>query len=157
MAGDPRFTVFEDGDFGIFHCADVDVPGYLILTCVGSPATWNQLNSRQMARLGGMIGHTVEALRATVEPERVYVCAFGEQAPALHFHLFPRYEWMADLCGAGLGSIDGPALLSLIRWERACRPHDWSDAPAVLDIVQEVRRRLLERMETQFDGEGDGC
>lgn len=158
MARNPRLTVFEDDDFGVSHCADVDVPGYLILAVKGSARGWSDAADRQLVRLGGLIGRVVAALAAVAGPERIYVCAFGEETPGLHFHLFPRYAWMGGLLGerTGDGPIDGPALLSLIRRERACAPHAWSDPAAVRAIVRSLRRRLAAQGEGN-QARGEGC
>lgn len=162
MAGDPRLTIFEDDDFGLMHCADVDLPGYLILTIKGADRGWADAADRSLARLGGQLGRIVAALTAAAGPERVYVCAFGEETPALHFHLFPRYAWMKDMVRgvSGEGAVDGPALLSRIRRERACAAWAWSDPAAVQMIVEDLRRRLAAGRDRDATGErerGDAC
>lgn len=162
MAGDPRLTIFEDDDFGLAHCADVDLPGYLILTVKGAARGWADAADRPLGRLGGLIGRIVAALTAAAGPERVYVCAFGEETPALHFHLFPRYAWMRDMAEGrtGEGAVDGPALLSRIRRERACAAWAWNDPAAVQMIVEDLRRRLAAGPEGDPARErerGDAC
>jgi len=146
MTAEPDPTVFEESHFRVFHCLDVDVPGYLIVAAKDAPEDWGGLDRRQQARLGVVVGRLVEALKAVVAPERVYVCSFGESSPGLHLHLFPRYRWMtADAAADGrTPPIDGPALLSRIRRERACAPRAWADAAGIADVVRRVRERLAD-------------
>lgn len=148
MTAETDPTVFEDSHFRVFHCLDVDVPGYLIVAAKGSPADWGGLDARQQTHLGAMVARLVDALKAVVAPERVYVCSFGESTPALHLHLFPRYRWMATARPADgrAPAIDGPALLSRIRRERACAPRAWADVDGIADIVRRLRGRLAEAL-----------
>jgi len=158
MEHDRELTVFDDGHFRICHCADVDVPGYLIVAAEGEPGAWGDLTGAQRSRLGDVLALAAEAVRAVAGPERVYVCAFGEETPSLHFHLFPRYAWMGMLFQqrTGASSIDGPALLSLMRRERSCAPRAWSDPDGIRGVVRALRRWLREHAEQRFEREGDG-
>lgn len=104
MGHDRELTVFDDGHFRICHCADVDVPGYLIVAAEGEPGAWGDLTGAQRSRLGDVLALAAEAVRAVAGPERVYVCAFGEETPSSRTVLCPpRLERPRRHSGNGAG------------------------------------------------------
>jgi diadenosine tetraphosphate (Ap4A) HIT family hydrolase len=62
------------------------------------------------------------AMRRALDTERIYICAFAETVPHLHFHMLPRY---ADMPGLGPDLV--PALFSG-RW--ACSVEEAEEASA---------------------------
>lgn len=147
MPDDAELSVFEDSHFRIAHCADVDVAGYLVVSIRENREGWADLGTAERGRLGDVLALAAEAVMAVARPERVYVCSFGEDRRSLHFHVFPRYAWMAGLFRERIGApdIDGPAVLALIRRERR-RPAGGAASPeAVRQIVRSLRQWIEER------------
>jgi diadenosine tetraphosphate (Ap4A) HIT family hydrolase len=55
----------------------------------------SQMDPQSLALLGTTLATTTAAIEATVRPQRVYCALFSEATRAIHFHLFPRTEWLA--------------------------------------------------------------
>lgn len=53
-----------------------------------------QMNSATLASLGPTLAAVTAAIDAVVRPQRVYCALFSEETRAVHFHLFPRTEWL---------------------------------------------------------------
>jgi diadenosine tetraphosphate (Ap4A) HIT family hydrolase len=52
------------------------------------------MNPAALAALGPTLALVTAAIEAVLEPQRVYCSLFSEQTRAVHFHLFPRTEWL---------------------------------------------------------------
>jgi hypothetical protein len=61
---------------------------------------------------------TTAAIEAVVRPERVYCALFSEETHVVHFHLFPRTEWLTAKYLAAhphVTEISGPRLMDWAR------------------------------------------
>jgi len=59
------------------------------------------------------------AIEAVIRPQRVYCTLFSEETRAVHFHLFPRTDWLTAKYFAAhphTTEISGPVLMDWARW-----------------------------------------
>lgn len=89
-----EFLIFEDEMFTVEQSAACPIPGYLILRVKGEETALAQIPPETAMRLGTMLARAAAAIEQAVKPERVYVLSFCEIEPRLHFHLFPRTNWL---------------------------------------------------------------
>ena len=80
----------------------------------------SQMNPAALASLGPTLALTTAAIEAVVRPRRVYCVLFSESAKAfgIHFHLFPRAEWLTAKYYAAhpnYTDISGPRLMDWAR------------------------------------------
>jgi len=75
-------------------CGTCHVAGYLIVTPRNAVQSLSRMNSAAVAALGPTLAVTTAAIEAVVRPQRVYCALFSEETRAIHFHLFPRTEWL---------------------------------------------------------------
>src|SRR5215831_15250653 len=90
----PMRNVIENVHFRIEPCASCPLPGYLIVSpriCVSSLA---ELSSDAQDTLGRTLAAATRAIETVVQPRRVYCALFAEEIYSVHFHLFPRTEWL---------------------------------------------------------------
>ena len=105
--------LYQSNGFNVFPCFDCDLPGYLVLVARGEKATLAELSSETQSELGKMLARLDGALRTICGAEHVYVLRFSESISAVHFHIFPRTQKLAEQWLADLGrcdEIDGPEL-----------------------------------------------
>jgi diadenosine tetraphosphate (Ap4A) HIT family hydrolase len=77
-----------------------------------------QMNSEALASLGPTLAVASTAIEAVVHPQRVYCALFSEETRAVHFHLFPRAEWLTAKYFAAHPhetEISGPRLMDWAR------------------------------------------
>ena len=71
-----------------------------------------------LTSLGPTLAATTAAIEAAVQPHRVYCALFSEETRAIHFHLFPRTEWLTSKYFAAHPDeteISGPRLMDWAR------------------------------------------
>jgi diadenosine tetraphosphate (Ap4A) HIT family hydrolase len=76
------------------------------------------MNSAALASLGATLAVAAAAIEAVLRPERVYCALFSEQTDKVHFHLFPRTEWLRTKYFAAHpreSEISGPRLMDWAR------------------------------------------
>jgi diadenosine tetraphosphate (Ap4A) HIT family hydrolase len=76
------------------------------------------MNPAALAALGPTLAMTTAAIEAIVRPQRVYCALFSEETRAVHFHLFPRTEWLTSKYFAAHPhetDISGPRLMDWAR------------------------------------------
>jgi hypothetical protein len=76
------------------------------------------MNSAALASLGPTLRIITAAIEAIVRPQRVYCALFSEETRAIHFHIFPRTEWLTTKYFAAHPNeteISGPRLMDWAR------------------------------------------
>lgn len=76
------------------------------------------MNPSALASLGLILAAVTAAIEAVVQPQRVYCALFSEEKRAIHFHLFPRTEWLTSRYFAAHPyevEISGPRLMDWAR------------------------------------------
>ena len=80
--------------FRIEPCASCPIPGYLIVSPRVPVSSLAELSPDAQSALGATLVATTRAIEAVVNPQRVYCALFAEETRSVHFHLFPRSEWL---------------------------------------------------------------
>jgi diadenosine tetraphosphate (Ap4A) HIT family hydrolase len=52
------------------------------------------MNPAALASLGPTLEVVTAAIEAVVRPQRIYCALFAEETCTVHFHLFPRTDWL---------------------------------------------------------------
>jgi diadenosine tetraphosphate (Ap4A) HIT family hydrolase len=111
-------AVLANEHFIIEACSNCYVPGYLIATPRRAVESLSQVNSATIAALGPTLAMVTAAIEAVVQPQRVYCTLFSEETRAVHFHLFPKTEWLVAKYFAAHPpetEISGPRLMDWAR------------------------------------------
>src|SRR5215831_3816887 len=80
--------------FIVEACGICYIPGYLIVMPRVPVESLSLMSSAMLASLGPTLAAVTAAIEAVVGPQRVYCALFSEETRAVHFHLFPRTEWL---------------------------------------------------------------
>ena len=104
--------------FRIEPCASCLIPGYLIVSPHVPVSSLAELSPDAQAALGATLVAATRAIEAVVHPQRVYCALFAEEMCSVHFHLFPRSDWLLSsyLCAhPGDTEISGSRLMDWAR------------------------------------------
>jgi diadenosine tetraphosphate (Ap4A) HIT family hydrolase len=142
--------IFRTTHWTVQQCTDVAVPGYVLIVANGCSTTLADMPHPAMEQLAALLPRVLRAVEAAVSPERIYVRMFGESKSALHFHIFPRMDWMQELISEKLSesepTLDGAALFSRVR-RLLSRPSDLErEEPRMERAATEIRRLLLDNV-----------
>lgn len=147
MAESRPAIIFEDETFVLQRSDECCIPGYLMLRLKGPAAGWLQLPRETATLLGTMAARAIKAIELAVNPERVYVLSFCEIDPRLHFHLFPRTDWLLEAyrqaIGGQGGAVNGPLLFEWARKTFAAGsrlPTGIADSETVGEIIGRMLR-----------------
>src|SRR6266581_870795 len=87
-------SVCSNAHFRIEPCVSCPIAGYLIVSPRLAVSSLSQLSSDAQSLLGTTLAAATRAIEAVVRPEHVYCLLFAEETPSVHFHLFPRTDWL---------------------------------------------------------------
>ena len=87
-------NTFMNAHFRIEPCASCPIPGYLIVSPRVPVSSLAELSPDAQAALGATLMAATRTIEAIVQPQRVYCALFAEETRSVHFHLFPRSEWL---------------------------------------------------------------
>ena len=104
--------------FIVEACSPCYIPGYLIMTPRDAVESLSQMNPSALAELGPTLAIITSAIEAVVRPQRVYCAFFSEETRAVHFHLFPRTEWLTAKYFAAHPHETGISGPQLMDWAR---------------------------------------
>jgi diadenosine tetraphosphate (Ap4A) HIT family hydrolase len=113
-----RSPLLANEHFTLEPCNNCYIPGYLIVMPRQAVESLAQMNSEALASLGPTLAVASTAIEAVVHPQRVYCALFSEETRAVHFHLFPRAEWLTAKYFAAHPhetEISGPRLMDWAR------------------------------------------
>ena len=133
-----RSPVLVNEHFTVEACGNCYIPGYLILTPRQAVESLSQMDPAALASIGPTLAVTTAAIEAVVRPQRVYCASFSEETRAVHFHLFPRTEWLTAKYFAAHPhetEISGPRLM------------DWARQVFQKPIVGMDRNETLEKVQ----------
>ncbi|PWT79497.1 MAG: hypothetical protein C5B58_13455 [Acidobacteria bacterium] len=120
-------------------CGTCYVPGYLIVIPKDAVASLSQMSPAALASLGPTLAATTAAIEAVIQPQRVYCALFSEETRDVHFHLFPRTEWLTAkyfTAHPNETEIAGPLLM------------DWARRTFQKPITGRDRDETLEKIRT---------
>jgi diadenosine tetraphosphate (Ap4A) HIT family hydrolase len=89
-------AVLANEHFIVEECKTCYIPGYLIVTPSDAVESLSQMKPAALAELGPTLAITTGAVKAILQPQRVYCALFSEETRAIHFHLFPRTQWLTS-------------------------------------------------------------
>jgi diadenosine tetraphosphate (Ap4A) HIT family hydrolase len=104
--------------FVIKPCVRCPVAGYLIVSPRLPVNSLSQLQPDALSSLGPTLALATRAIEVVICPDRVYCALFAEESRSVHFHLFPRSQWLlSQYPGAHRADqpISGPRLLDWAR------------------------------------------
>jgi len=110
--------VLANEHFIVEACNTCYIPGYLIVTARDAVESLSQMNPAVLTTLGPTLAMITSAIEAVVRPQRVYCALFSEQTRAVHFHIFPRTQWLTSHYFAAHPhetEISGPRLMDWAR------------------------------------------
>jgi diadenosine tetraphosphate (Ap4A) HIT family hydrolase len=141
-------VVFEDQVLRVEHCLSCTVPGYLIVQPQSPVPSLAWLDPEVSRVLGLMLSRAVRAIEVVVEPEQVYCLLFGEDQGPVHFHLFPRTDWLLERYRAD-NPIAGPAIsgAQVFDWARETFTQGTPlppGAPTVDEVCTALRTAILD-------------
>ena len=114
----PMRNLVENLHFRIEPCARCPLPGYLIVSPRIRVSSLVDLPSNAQDTLGRTLAAATCAIQTVVRPRRVYCALFAEEAQSVHFHLFPRTEWLLasySRVHPNDAGVSGPRLLDWAR------------------------------------------
>jgi len=114
----PRRNVFLNTHFRIEPCASGCIAGYLIVSPRVRVSSLTELSPDAQDTLGATLAAGTRAIESVVRPRRVYCALFAEETGSVHFHLFPRSDWLVSSyfrAHPEEADISGPRLLDWAR------------------------------------------
>ncbi len=114
----PETNVCTNAHFRVEPCISCPIAGYLIVTPQVSVSSLSQLSSDAQASLGPTLAAATRAIEVIVRPERIYCLLFAEETRLVHFHLFPRAEWLLSRYARAHPSDDQVSGPRLLDWAR---------------------------------------
>jgi len=138
-------NIFINAYFRIEPCASCPIPGYLIVSPRVPVSSLAELSPDAQAALGATLVAATRAIEAVVQPQRVYCALFAEETRSVHFHLFPRSEWLLFSYSRAHPEdteISGPRLMD---WARRTfrKPITGMDSD---ETFEKIRTRLMASM-----------
>src|SRR5437899_4665232 len=110
-------TIFVNAHFRIEPCASCPIPGLMVSPRV-AVSSLAELSPDAQAAPGATLVAATRAVEAVVHPQRVYCALFAEETRSVHFHLFPRSEWLLSAYSRAHPEdteISGPRLMDWAR------------------------------------------
>jgi len=141
--------IFRSSHWLVRHSAEAAIPGYVVLYSTHSVTSLSDLPKGASEELGPLLQCTVKAVEDIVKPERVYVGMFNETYSAVHFHVFPRMNWMRKF---SLGTddpknlIDGGIVFSAARRAKSDPAAIGEAEPQILGAAAAIRKFVTEAM-----------
>jgi diadenosine tetraphosphate (Ap4A) HIT family hydrolase len=114
----PKRHVFVSTHFRIEPCATCAIAGYLIVSPQVSVSSLAELSPDAQRALGVTLAAATRAIESVIRPRRVYCALFAEETRSVHFHLFPRCDWLLTSyfhAHPEDSNVSGPGLLDWAR------------------------------------------
>ena len=90
----PTRDVVLNAHFRIEPCSSCPIAGYLIVSPQVQVSSLSKLSPDAQNALGVTLAAATRAIESVVRPRRVYCALFAEETGSVHFHLFPRTDWL---------------------------------------------------------------
>ncbi len=141
----PGGIIHRDNRVLLCHNLDINIPGYVILSPLKHVTIWEQLDLQELNKLTAILHLTLQNLKQILLVDKIYICNFGEQTEHIHFHLFPRYDWMLNIKDAYTeGKFDGAKLFSYMRNKYKTSTDQVSSNKKVIEVVDNLRKFIVE-------------
>jgi diadenosine tetraphosphate (Ap4A) HIT family hydrolase len=137
-------NVVVNAHFCIEPCASCPIAGYLIVSPRVSVSSLAELSRDAQDALGTTLATATCAIETVVRPQRVYCLLFAEEMGSVHFHLFPRSNWLLSSYSRAHpedDDISGPRLLD---WARSTfRDRAIDDYDETTEAIFGLLRRII--------------
>jgi diadenosine tetraphosphate (Ap4A) HIT family hydrolase len=110
--------VVLNAHFRIDPCSSCPICGYLIVSPRVEVSSLSKLSPDAQNALGATLAAATRAIESVVHPRRVYCALFAEETGSVHFHLFPRTDWLLSSYSRAHPEdtvVSGPRLLDWAR------------------------------------------
>lgn len=140
----PGGIIYRDDRVIVNHVLDINIPGYVILSPLRHVVSLEQLDLQELNGLSTS-QLTIQKLKKILSIEKVYICSFCEETEHIHFHLFPRYDWMLNIREAYTdGKVDAAKLFSNVRNKYKTSMDQISSNEKVIEVVDYLRKIMGE-------------
>ena len=137
-------NVFVNDHFRIEPCSNCRIAGYLIVSPRVRVSSLAELSPEAQEALGPTLTAATRAIEELVHPRRVYCLLFAEETGSVHFHLFPRSDWLLSLYSRAHpedAEVSGPRLLD---WARSTfRDHAADDYDRTTSAIFRALCRII--------------
>ncbi len=114
----PKRDVVVNAHFRIEPCSSCPIAGYLIVSPRVQVSSLAELSPDAQNALGVTLAAATRVIESVVRSRRVYCALFAEETGSVHFHLFPRTDWLLSSYSRAHPKdtdVSGPRLLDWAR------------------------------------------
>ena len=90
----PKQELVLNAHFRVEPCSSCFIAGYLIVSPLVQVSSLAELSPDAQNALGVTLAAVTRAIESVVRRRRVYCALFAEETGSVHFHLFPRTDWL---------------------------------------------------------------
>jgi diadenosine tetraphosphate (Ap4A) HIT family hydrolase len=90
QSGDSADIIFQNDRWSVRHSMETNILGYVLLESRRHFLDMSEADNRECDEFGHLISEVMKAVRAEIEPERVYTVSLAEAVPHFHVHIIPR-------------------------------------------------------------------
>ncbi len=84
--------IWQDNFCRVVRVDDADYPGFCRVILNSHTKEMTDLDAHQRERLMAVVFTVEQAIRDTLQPEKINLASLGNQTPHLHWHVIPRFE-----------------------------------------------------------------
>lgn len=84
--------VWQDAFCRVVRIEDVDYPGFCRVILNRHVREMSDLANREREQLMSVVFAVEQAVRETLQPEKINLASLGNMTPHLHWHVIPRYR-----------------------------------------------------------------
>jgi diadenosine tetraphosphate (Ap4A) HIT family hydrolase len=84
--------IWQDGFCRVVRIEDLNYPGYCRVILNNHIKEMTDLGTRERERLMSVVFAVEQAVRETLQPEKINLASLGNMTPHLHWHIIPRYR-----------------------------------------------------------------
>jgi len=84
--------IWQDAFCRVVRIEDLNYPGYCRVILNSHIKEMTDLGSRERERLMSVVFAVEQAVRETLQPEKINLASLGNMTPHLHWHIIPRYR-----------------------------------------------------------------
>jgi len=84
--------IWQDGFCRVVRIEDLNYPGYCRVILNSHMKEMTDLEARERERLMSVVFAVEQAVRETLQPEKINLASLGNMTPHLHWHIIPRYR-----------------------------------------------------------------
>src|SRR3990167_773168 len=107
-----ELILYQNSFVVLSHCMDVKLLGYLIISPARHIENFSNLTAEERNHFSLLLACSEEFIKHSNNAiKKVYVCSIEGSTGHLHFHVFPRCDWM----NTGEKQINGLLLLNQVR------------------------------------------